>query len=72
MSKFSKFIELSFRTLVVQYYYRFKNDWLISRANKYMYTNLTKFKIYSRKALKCISDRANNHEKIAELQKYFL
>lgn len=72
MSKFLKFIELCYRTLVVQYYYRYKNDWLISRANKYMHTNLTKFKKYARKALECNSDRTDNHAKIHELQKCFL
>ena len=72
MSKFSKFIELCYRTLVVQYYYRYLHYRQISRMNKYIHRNLDKFKKHGKKSLVYVQKRADNHEKIAELQKCFL
>lgn len=72
MSKFLKFIELSFRTLVMQYYYRYLHEKQIGKMNKYIHRDIDKFKKYGKKSLAYVEKRADNHEKIHELQKCFL
>ena len=72
MSKFLKFIELSYRTLVVQYYYRYLHEKQCRKMKKYIHGDIEKYKKYGRRSLVYGKKRADNHKKIYELQTCFL